>query len=130
MKKLLFLILLGGFISCINFKSKNVHKYTIELCNLMPKTCNCNLYVEGYTVLRAFGTTDIDSEYLTDSNSFKIYAGNYDEGNERVKYICHGDTVFFEKQTNKDFGQNWDTFRILEKKVFIPKDLKKLNKFE
>ena len=90
MKGQIFIFLLVGFIGCINFKSRKDHKYTIELCKLKSKTCNCNLYIEGYTVSRAFGSTDIVSEYLTDSNSFRIYMGNFDEGNERLNYNCGG----------------------------------------
>lgn len=130
MQKILLLCLIIFDAGCINFKSKDKYKSTIELCNLAPKTCSCSLYLEHYIVSRAFGSTDIDSEYFTDSNSFRIYTGSYDEGNERLEYTCKGDTVCFQKITNKDLGQNWDTFRIIEKKIYVIKDLKKQGKFE
>jgi hypothetical protein len=130
MKKQLLLCVISVVVGCINYKSKKDLKYTVNLCKLKPETCNCDLYVEGYIISRAFGSTDIYSEYLTDSNSFRIYIGNYDEGNERLKYTCKGDTVYLEKRTNKDLGQNWDTFRIIEKKIYVLKDLKKRGEFE
>jgi len=130
MKKLLPLFLILCIIGCTNLKSKKKYASTVSLYHLAGQTCSCNLYLERYIVSRSFGSTDIDSEYLTDSNSFRIYTGNYDEGNERLEYSCKGDTVYFQKITNKDLGQNWDTFRIIENKIFVLEDLKKWGEFE
>ena len=130
MNNVLVLCLIVAFVSCTNFKSKKDFKYVIKLCKIKPFTCTCNLHVEGYIVSKAFGSTDIYSEYLTDSNSFRIYIGNFDEGNERLVYNCKGDTVFFEKRTNKNLTQGWDTFRVIERKTYLLKDLIKKREFQ
>ena len=132
MKKLLALIILSLLMSCINFRSKKRHTYTVSLLKYRPKTCSCNLYIEGYVVfgMGALGS-DVYSEYLTDSSQFRIYTGSYDENDEKLEYICKGDSIYIEKRTNKGYARDdWNTFKVLENKGYSISVLKKRHIFE
>ena len=61
--------------SCSNGQSRKQHKRTTKLIE--------QLYVETYTVSGsgAFGT-DMVSQFLTDSTSFREYIGTFEEGPE------------------------------------------------
>jgi hypothetical protein len=132
MKKLLTLIIVSLLMGCINFRSKKDHSFTVNLHKYRPMECMCNLYIEGYLVfgMGALGS-DLYSVYLTDSSQFRIYIGNYDENDEKLVYICKGDSVYVEKRTNKGYARDdWDTFKILENKGYSVGDLKKRHVFE
>jgi hypothetical protein len=53
------------------------------------KVCGDKLYVENFNI-NPFG---VDEDYLTDSMSFKIYIGKFDNEHENFSYVCSGDSI-------------------------------------
>ena len=53
------------------------------------KVCGGRLYAECFNV-NPFG---VDENYLTDSMSFKIYIGKFDNEHENFSYVCNGDSI-------------------------------------
>ncbi len=75
--------------------------------------------------------SDVYSEYLTDSTTFRVYTGNFDDNNEKLDYNCSADSIYVEKRTNKGYARDdWNTFKVLEKKGYSLEDLKKRHVFE
>lgn len=107
------------FSSCMNKYDKSNHKFTTKIQN--------GYYLETYSVFSqgAFGT-DIYSQYLTDSNSFRLFIDTYDTENEAISYTLNEDTIVltkyhFEKNKEKD---------IIYNKIFPIEELKKINRFD
>lgn len=118
MKKYCIVILvaiINLIISCSNRHSRKQHKRTTKLTE--------QLYIETYTVSGsgAFGT-DMVSQFLTDSASFREYIGTFDEGPEYYYYQVLGDTVFIEKYKSSE-GKT--PKELLEKRILIISDFKK-----
>ena len=113
-------IVSGLITSCLNKYSKKDHDRTTKL--------NEQFYIETYTVSAqgAFGT-DMVSQYLTDSATFRKYIGTFDDGPEYFHYRFSGDTVYIEKYHSYD-GREPE--KLLEKKFLIISDLKRKNKFD
>jgi len=131
LKKQILVLITCLLIGCTNSKSRKDHKYTFNLCKSIPG-CTCGLYVEGYLSygMGALGS-DVYSEYLTDSSTFRIYIGNYDEYDEKIKYGCSADSVYVEKRTNKGYVRDdWNTYKVLNRKSYSLADLKKRNTLE
>jgi hypothetical protein len=123
--------LLFLFTGCINYHSKKDYKYTYNLCKHQPE-CACQLYADGYLVfgMGALGS-DVYSEYLTDSSMFRVYTGTVDEYDERMIYACKGDSIYVEKRTNKGYArEDWGSFKVLDRKVYSLKDIKRKHIFE
>jgi hypothetical protein len=82
-----FLLFSFTFHSCINDKSREDHKWTAKVCD--------NLYTEIFTT---FGQGALGGDrlgmWLTDSTSFTIYLGVFDEVEGRIEVECKLDTVF------------------------------------
>ena len=57
------------------------------------KVCDGNLFVEIYN----FNPAGVDADYLTDSTSFRLYVGQFDNEHENFRYTCNGDTVTIQK---------------------------------
>lgn len=114
---LLLVIINSLILSCSNKYDRQDHRRTTELAH--------QLYVETYVVFGsgAFGT-DIVSQYLTDSTSFREYVGTFDEGPEYYYYRVSGDTIYIEKYNSSE-GKN--SKKLLEKKLLLISDLKKTN---
>ena len=131
-KKLSVVFLICLLLGCSHHPKKKDHKFTVNLCKYKPGSCNCGLYAEGYLSfgMGAWGRDEY-SVYLTDSNHFRAYIGDFDEENERFEYVCSGDSVYVEKRTNKGYGRDdWSTYKVLDKKSYSLKDLKKGRVFE
>ncbi len=94
------------------------HKYfdTVSLSEY-NKTCKCKLYVEVYHT--DFGL--LKADYLTDSTSFRIYTGTFDDENGYIYYKCRGDSIIVEK-IDEDRGTN--TQKTVSKKIYSVKELK------
>lgn len=92
------------FVGCIK-----QYKHTV-------KVCDGKLYVERFNVNPA----GVDADYLTDSLSFRIYVGNWDNEHENFTYGCNADSVFIEKIDASEVK-----FRVLEKRAYSIQDLKK-----
>jgi hypothetical protein len=82
-----FLLFSFTFYGCINDKSRKNHKWTSKVCD--------NLYTETFSTFGqgAFGGDRL-SMWLTDSTSFRIYLGVFDEVEGRIEVECKLDTVF------------------------------------
>jgi hypothetical protein len=104
--------------------NKNYHKSTIDLSNYQSTSCNCHLYIESYLVSSNFMATDINALYLTDSLSFRIYEGTYDEGDGGISTTCKGDSILVEKYNHETLGINSGKLKTVEKKSYSLKDLK------
>lgn len=79
--------------------------------------CDSKLYVEKY----ANGVIDVNKDYLTDSNHFRIYVGSYDAEHDFIHYGCNGDSINVEWI---GFKSGSDTLKsILQKKVYSIKEL-------
>jgi hypothetical protein len=132
MRKKLSIFVVCLFLSCGHHLQKRDHKFTVNLCKYKPGSCNCGLYAEGYLSfgMGALGS-DLYSVYLTDSSHFRVYIGDFDEENERFEYDCSVDSVYVEKRTNKGYARDdWRTYKVLDKKFYNLKDLKRGNVFE
>lgn len=111
-----FLLLLSCLIFCCSNKySRKEHRRTTALEN--------NLYIETYTIYGsgAFGT-DIVNQYLTDSSSFRVYIGSFDEGPEYYYYQVLGDTVHIEKYKSSEGKAPKE---LLEKSILIISEMNK-----
>jgi len=111
-------MLTGVFVACNDKYSRKELKTTTKL-NDYP------LYVETYLVYGsgAFGT-DIVSEYLTDSATFRKYIGTFDEGPEYYYYKISKDTVYIEKYRS---FEGKEPKKLLEKNFLSISELKKMN---
>jgi len=112
-------------------RSKQYYKSTGTLCSYKTNNCPCSLNTESYCVYAegAWGT-DLNSEYLTDSTSFRIYLGTYDKGGERINVTCKGDSITVEKISDKLIHPNFSRAIALEKKSYSLKALKRAHVFE
>jgi hypothetical protein len=114
-----------------NERSKQYYKNTGTLCNYKTGNCGCNLYAEYYCVYgNGYMTTDLNAEYLTDSLTFRKFLGVYDEGDEHINIICKGDSIIVEKTSTESIDLRFSRPRILEKKSYSLKDLKKGHTFD
>jgi hypothetical protein len=90
-----FLVLLIGFSALffiskkcsVDYKSRERPRSTIKVCG--------DLFIERFCVFGqgAFGT-DVDSDWLTDMKSFRIYIGTFDQAEGGFTYKCNGDTLY------------------------------------
>ena len=112
-------------------RSKRYYKGTGTLCNYKTGNCDCNLYGEYYCVYgNGYMATDMNSEYLTDSVNFKKYLGVYDEGHESINVICKGDSIFVEKTSSEFIDTRFSNPKVLKKKSYSLKELKREHVFE
>ena len=73
-------------------RNKNNYDRTVKL-DFENLKCNCKLYVEVYNVGIL---NNITADYLTDSTTFRIYAGTFDEENGYLYFKCLGDRISIE----------------------------------
>ena len=119
-RRIIFFVLISSFAfqSCINDKSRKNHKWTFKVCD--------SLYTEIFSTFGqgAWGG-DRDGKWLTDSVSFRIFLGAFDEVNGKIYIECKNDSVFVTRfpddlDVNKDLkAPVTKTYRIV--------DLKKMN---
>ena len=86
-RKILFIIVGAYFLQgCINDRSRKNHKLTFKVCD--------NLYTEIFSTFGqgALGG-DRDGKWLTDSTSFRIFLGVFDEANGKIIVECKNDSV-------------------------------------
>lgn len=93
--------------------------------------CGCNLYSERFNVFNqgAWGT-GLNSEYLTDSISFRKFLGTYDEGYENINISCKGDSIIITKTGTEFISIQWSYPRVLERKSYSLSELKKRHDFD
>lgn len=112
----LFLILACFMIGCSNEKKQSNYKFTIHTCS--------NLFVE---VRQVFGSGayggDLHSNYLTDSISFRLFIGEYDNYDEGFIYDCKGDSIIVKKIIRKSTTET----KITKEHVLSLKKLKKMS---
>jgi len=107
-----------AFQGCINDKSRKNHKWTFKVCD--------GLHTEIFSTFGqgAFGG-DRDGKWLTDSTSFRIFLGAFDEANVKIIIECKQDSVLVTQ-----FPDDLDVNKHLKfpvTKVYQLKELKKMN---
>jgi hypothetical protein len=116
MKKFTVLLLLYVLAGCYDEKSEDNHLFTTKVCD--------NLYVEIFSVYKGgVQGGDVNSDYLTDSISFRLFVGTYDD-NRNFYYHCHGDSVVIEEISRRSPDY------VFSKRTYSIKQLQKEKKFE
>ncbi|MFC1226678.1 hypothetical protein ACFE6N_22935 [Pedobacter sp. BG31] len=70
-------------------------------------------------------------EYLTDSSTFRIYLGTYDDENEIIHCKLKGDTIYVEKKGYKDgASKEFEQMTTKQIQIYSIKKLKSKNIFE
>ena len=108
-----------GVIFCVLSGCKRRYKTT-------ETVCKDNLFVETFIVY------PLEENYLTDSSTFRVYIGKYDEDNESYSYKCNRDTIIVEKFSMNDNNPK-DPYkrsnRVVDKQVLDLATLKKDHPF-
>jgi hypothetical protein len=113
------LLLITLLLGC-NSKTKRNYKYTFKR--------EQNLYIEVY---RAGLIGNLTSQYLTDSLTFRLYLGTFDDENARIYCKIDGDDVHVEqREFQKGAGPQLDTFKVVSEKDYNLKELKEGHKFD
>lgn len=107
------LIVLCVLISCKNKNDKGEYRHTTEI--------EKGLFLEVYRTFRsgALGG-DMINHYLTDTISFRVYIGEFDNTIGHYSYKSIGDSIEIQKLETSDGGAS---FNIASKKIY---DLRKL----
>lgn len=115
-----FLLISLFMLGCRNDRDKKKHESTTMICKR-------NLFVETYIIFGggAFGGDKV-SDYLTDSNNFRVFVGVYDNGDEAYSYECKGDSINIYKVIGISENRN----RIVSRKTFNLLDLKRKKIFD
>jgi hypothetical protein len=105
------------FFSCsFNKRYSNNYKFTTKISE--------NLYIETYSVFGsgAYGG-DINMDIITDSLTFRVIVGKYDNYNEFYNYKCNGDSIkiVFGMQLGRD------STKIISSKKKLVSELSELN---
>jgi hypothetical protein len=107
-------------IGFIKIKSRGDYRYTINRQH--------NLYVEVYN---SGIIGNLTSEYLTDSVNFRVYLGTFDDENGYIYCKQNGDKIYIEKREHgSGASPQWDTLKVVKRKTFSLKELKKRHDFE
>ncbi|MBN8675570.1 MAG: hypothetical protein J0L56_15675 [Chitinophagales bacterium] len=119
-RSIIFILLITSFAfqGCINDKSRKNHKWTFKVCD--------SLYTEIFSTFGqgAWGG-DRDGQWLTDSTSFRIFLGAFDEVNGKIFIECKKDSVFVTQ-----FPDDLDVNKKLKSpvtKAYQIEDLKKMD---
>lgn len=113
-----FFLTLSLLTACVNKRDKSDFRSSFKSCN--------NLTTELYRVYGggAFGG-DLLTAYLTDSTSFRMYLGLFDDA-DGYFCECHGDTIVVKEMKTTESGYR----KIAGTRSFSLKELKKQGKFE
>jgi len=85
--------------------------------------CSNKLYVEIFNV----NTAGVDAHYLTDSLSFRLYVGRFDNEHENFHYMCERDSVVIEKLATVDTS---GIRQVIESRAYKLEDLKNKRNFK
>ena len=105
MKQLILITFSLLYIGCIK-----KHKST-------TKICGGQLYVESFNV----NSAGVDEDYLTDSLSFRVYVGKFDNEHENFSYVCNEDSIRIMKLVVETYGKK---MKITDSKLLSLSDLK------
>jgi hypothetical protein len=119
-KNLVYFLLLITLPSCQS--CKHFYFKTIDLHLLEPK-CQCRLFIENYHTITGTAT------YLTDSTSFRIFTGSYDEEQGNISFDCTGDSIIVEESI-RDPNYVYGKFITKERKIYLLKYLKSTHVFQ
>ncbi|MBK0381264.1 hypothetical protein [Mucilaginibacter segetis] len=128
----IFLLVLVVFVYHY-FSPKNKARYKITaVVNKYnnDKACPIRLYREYFLVYSSYMATDVNSVYLTDSLSFRLYLGIYDVDGEHIDTKCEGDTLVVTKKERTSDRSEWNFERITERKTYSLKQLRCNGLFE
>lgn len=111
--------------------NKKKHLRTLNLCNKNAQSKCKDLHLEIFSDLGVgLPGSDLTYDYLTDSSSFRLFIGKYDDISEILTTDIKGDSVLIVKSTMEGQSQEWQNHKILERKVYSLKMLKKQGKFD
>ncbi|WP_316838114.1 hypothetical protein [Pedobacter nutrimenti] len=129
MKVIYYCILIFILSGCRNSQKK--HLRTIDICRNESKLPCSKLYVEVFSDLGVgLPGSDLTYDYLTDSSSFRLFMGKYDDTSEILTADIKGDSIIITKSTNEGQSPEWQSPKIIEKKVYSLKVLQEKGKFE
>lgn len=102
--------------SCNDKNNKGYFRHTSVICN--------NVYLEVYVTSQngAFGG-EMLCQYLTDSTTYRVRVGKFDESDEFYSYKCNGDSILIQKSYKSDTSK---VYRIIETNNYKIEDLKNL----
>lgn len=126
-------VLAIAIVCCLPSHNRSKQHYigSGALCNYKIGNCGCNLYTEHYNVYdQGVWGTGLNSEYLTDSVSFRKYLGIYDEGYEHIHMACKGDSIIVTKTSSEFISTQWSDPKVLERKSYSLSRLRKRNDFD
>ncbi|WP_316838582.1 hypothetical protein [Pedobacter gandavensis] len=104
---------------------------TLDICKNESRLPCSKLYVEVFNDLGVgLPESDLTYDYLTDSSSFRLFLGKYDETSEILTADIKGDSVIIIKSTNEGQSPEWQSPKVLEKKVYSLKELKEKGQVE
>jgi hypothetical protein len=110
------ILLLVVLICCLFFMScRKKHESTEAICS--------GLFREVFNV----NPMGVDSHYVTDSTTFRLYVGRVDNEHENYSYTCIGDSLKIEKVAVVDMTS---VLKPIETRYFIISQLKKDKKFQ
>lgn len=116
--KIIVLIAILFFFSCVNDKSKKEHFSTKVICG--------DLYREKYRIFSGGAySAELYADYITDSVNFRKFVGTHDPS-EGFGYKCTNDTIVIEKA---HFSSN-KVRTLIEKNSFSINELKRSQRFE
>ena len=111
--------------------SKKKHLRTVDICENEDKLHCSKLYLEVFSDLGVgLPGSDLTYDYLTDSSSFKLFLGKYDDTSEILTTNVRGDSVIIVKSTNEEQSLEWQSPKTLDKRTYSLKELKKQGKIE
>lgn len=85
-RNILFLVFIPLILNSCHNEDNSDHNRTEEICG--------GLYVENYTTFgMGAGGGSMVGDCLTDSITFRVFVGIFDEGYEGINYNCQGDSL-------------------------------------
>lgn len=122
MKILIAIFFLLFFTSCYDKYSKKYYHSTTLLKN--------GLFVESFTVYGSGASgTDMITDYLTDSLTFRMYAGTYDQGPEYYYYQINGDSILIQKYKSSSESKSKQK-ELIDKQLYFLSKLKQSNSYK
>lgn len=129
MKIIYYLILIIFLLGCRNSKQK--HLRTIDICQNNNQSDCGKFHLETFNDLGiGLPGSDLNYDYLTDSSTFRLFIGKYDDVSEILTTDIKGDSIIVIKSTSEGQSSEWQDPKILEKKVYSLSKLRKQRKFE
>lgn len=120
MKNYIIIIIILVVIGFVNSRSRDDYKYVLDNEH--------NLSVEVY---KTGLIDDLNAAYITDSTSFRVYVGTFNERHNYFTYKIDGDKIYIEKvEHNLEKKKPENELRVTERKVLNLEKLKSERSFK